>query len=738
MKRLLSTILTAPLVLSMISMQAIGASLTNASNTAVMIEIEAGGPSIGDTGPLDDNGNLISLTVPSVLPFIFNKNGTTTVPTDWSVRNYSKDDIVINNIYFEGNDDWNIHQVESDKKTGEYLLDKGKDYKTIEVLIGEADKNNAVSIGSQDSINNIQNISMIINGVDEVGENNYNSTTLEFKVYRTPFTTASNEYGAYTMYIDFGFYTNTVDKDLFNAAIQDKLSIYFGGNEEMLNDPTADDLSGDRSIVGLDMDGKYHIISDSVIYAPYDSSYLFANCEAESIVFGECFDTSKSTNLNNMFDGCTNLKSITLGKNFGQANNIPESGLFNTGSDYLIIYNANDLIKEYNFDVNTITKYNTFDKTLLQSYIGQVKSVIFDNDHSIIANSSAIDLSEDKNKSIFGLLVNGDEFHISSHSTIYAPEDCSKLFNNMPLESITFNNFDTSNVTDMNWMFSFMPNIKELDITNFNTSNVTSMRAMFAVSNSIESLKFGNTFDTSHVTDMNSMFQALYKLPELDISNFDMSSVVSIAYMFSGCEKLKELDNNFTSGTVYNTWAMFEGCAGLTKLDLSGLNTTECIDMKIMFSRCNNLETIIFGDNWSTEKVTNMSSMFQDCTKLREIDLSKFNTSRVTNMASMFENCSSLTILNLSTFDTRIVEPYNYNYSICSGLDSFANNCNNLQTIILNENFGQTNTIPKTNIFGYRGMFFVENKTPITVINANSAIKNYHWSTDNRVVTYED
>ena len=50
-----------------------------------------------------------------------------------------------------------------------------------------------------------------------------------------------------------------------------------------------------------------------------------------------------------------------------------------------------------------------------------------------------------------------------------------------------------------------------------------------------------------------------------------------------------------------------------------------------------------------------MSGMFSDCTKLKFIDLSKFNTSSVKDMENMFLNCESLISLNLSNFDTSSV-----------------------------------------------------------------------------------
>ena len=677
--------------------------VTTASNTSVTIEIETGAPSIGDNGPLDDSGNIISLTVPSVLPFIFNKNGTTTVPTDWTIKNYDTDSIKVENIYFEPREDWKIHQVQTNQLPGEYLLNKSKDYKEIEVFIGEMGKNNAVSIGDKIATNNISSINMIIPGIND---EEYTSKTLEFKVYRTPFTIASEELGAYTMHIDFGFYesANTINKEIFNTIIKDKPSIYFGGDERMLNDPNADDLSeiGDKSIVGLDINGKYHIISDDTVYAPEDSSYLFADCIAETIVFGEYFDTSTATTLEGMFDNCSNLKSITLGKNFGQENNIPSSGLFNTGSTSLTIVNGNDLIKGYDYsldNINITTKFNYINKTKLQDIMKDAIAVYFEyqDNHEVLTNNSAVDLSEAQDNSIMATKTDNKEVHIVSHATIYISDGVRYLFRLENLKKLKFNNFDTSNLTSIDRMF-YGCGVKEIDISNFNTANVTNMALLFDSCQELEYINFGDSFDTSKVTNMSQMFQDCHKLVNLDIRMFnDTSKVININSMFNGCYMLEDIDlSNFDTSNCMYMNDTFNNCRSLTSLDLSNFNTNNTTDMVSMFIACYNLENIIFGDNFVTNKVTRLNEMFKYCHKLTTLDLSNFDTSNVVNIYYM-------------AFD-----------------------CPQLKTIIVNENFNFDINNAKTS----SSLFYVDNLTPLTIVNPSESILNYDFISDNREVTF--
>ena len=65
-----------------------------------------------------------------------------------------------------------------------------------------------------------------------------------------------------------------------------------------------------------------------------------------------------------------------------------------------------------------------------------------------------------------------------------------------------------------------------LDLSSFDTSNVTDMSYMFG-SSEAETLDL-SSFDTSNVTDMSYMFFNCTVLNELDITGFDTSSVEAV------------------------------------------------------------------------------------------------------------------------------------------------------------------------------------------------------------------
>lgn len=145
--------------------------------------------------------------------------------------------------------------------------------------------------------------------------------------------------------------------------------------------------------------------------------------------------------------------------------------------------------------------------------------------------------------------------------------------------------------------------------------------------------------DTSNITDMSYMFSDCLKLETLSISGFDTSKVENMSYMFNECRWLAVLDvSGFDTSRVKDMSAMFHNCNVLTELDVTGFDTSKVENMSAMFADCNDLWKINFS-NFDTSNVTNMSYMFANGFELKELDISSFETSKVTDMRNMFAYC---------------------------------------------------------------------------------------------------
>ena len=242
--------------------------------------------------------------------------------------------------------------------------------------------------------------------------------------------------------------------------------------------------------------------------------------------------------------------------------------------------------------------------------------------------------------------------------------------NNNDVKPTLLNKINNSNVELMAVpSLSYYSSLEKLDLGDFNTSNVTNMNYMFCGCSSLTSIDLKN-FNTSNVTNMNRMFYNCSSLTSIDLSSFNTSNVTSMSYMFEGCSSLTNLDlSSFNTSNVTDMDFMFYNCSSLTSMDVSGFNTSKVTDMEYMFRNCSSLTSLDLN-NFNTSKVTNMDSMFFSCSSLKSLDLNNFNTSNVTNMSGMFSRCSSLTSLDLSSFNTSKVLNMNYMFSSCTSLIS--------------------------------------------------------------------
>ncbi|EKJ3581714.1 BspA family leucine-rich repeat surface protein, partial [Enterococcus faecalis] len=240
-------------------------------------------------------------------------------------------------------------------------------------------------------------------------------------------------------------------------------------------------------------------------------------------------------------------------------------------------------------------------------------------------------------------------------------EDLSALFSDYnKTMKITFDQFDTSQVTDMSRMFIWNSKLEELDVSCFNTSQVTNMSQMFTYT-AIKELDVSN-FNTSQVTNMAGMFGTMPGSQMQTLiskiifgDSFDTSQVTDMSHMFSYTSNLQKLDlSGFDTGKVTNMEGMFWQ-SSLKQLDVSNFDTRNVTTMKDMFGYLFEIEELNLS-NFDTSNVTNMSSMFSNSHKLIKLDLSSFDTSNVTNMSQMFYESRKLKELDLSSFDTHQVE----------------------------------------------------------------------------------
>ena len=295
------------------------------------------------------------------------------------------------------------------------------------------------------------------------------------------------------------------------------------------------------------------------------------------------------------------------------------------------------------------------------------------------------------------------------------------------IKTVVFDaSFANARPTSCYYWFCFCYNLTTIEgIEYLNTEKVTNMKDMFYRCSALTSLDLSN-FNTENVTDMKEMFCSCSALTTIFVSDkFVTGQVTSSVDMFSGCDKLigaikydgKNTNNkdyaNYETGYFalegrFPGYAVFDGGTG-TLTFRSGPSTSKpegAYDLNVgtslpgWFAQRENIKTVVFDasfanarltncyawfcyctnltkiegiENLNTEKVTNMSGMFSDCSDLTSLDLSNFNTAKVENMASMFKGCSALTTIYASkNFVTD---------QVTNGDDMFSG-CTNLKGVI--------------------------------------------------------
>lgn len=246
------------------------------------------------------------------------------------------------------------------------------------------------------------------------------------------------------------------------------------------------------------------------------------------------------------------------------------------------------------------------------------------------------------------------------------------MFQNNKVTSLNLSGWDVSNVTNMSNMFRGCANLKTLDVEGWNTANVENMALMFYGCKALQRLNL-SSWNTSKITSMADMFYNCNNLEEISFgSGWNTSNVTSFERMFYGCEDLgNNLDvSTWDTGNVETMYEMFYGCTGLYGLDVSKWNTSKVTDMSFMFYDCRYLYSPLDVSGWDTSNVTDMRFMFYNCFSLSALDVSQWDTSNAENLNNMFNGCKGVPTLDVSQWDTHKVSSMEEMFTNCSGVST--------------------------------------------------------------------
>ena len=441
---------------------------------------------------------------------------------------------------------------------------------------------------------------------------------------------------------------------------------------------------------------------------------MFMDCGNLTILDLSGFNTSKVTSMNWMFGRCNNLLTIYVGNGWSTASVAYSNYMFNSCTSLVggqgTTYDSSHTNATYAHIDGGPSNPGYFTEKGPEAYACYTPSnttltFYYDNQRSS-RTGTTYDLNEGSNDT--GWDTDGTNASVtkvvfdSSFAGARPTTTCDWFYGMRNLESITGMEYlNTSEVTNMNWMFLNCLALTSLDVSHFNTAKVTSVTQMFAGCTGLTSLDLSH-FNTSKVTYMNKMFYGCSNLRTIYVGNgWSTANVTFSANMFYNCTSLvggqgttydanhidaayAHIDGGTSNPGYFTEWKEAYACYTPSNTTLTfyydsqrssrtgttyDLNTggyytdwdtdgTKSNVTKVVFDPSFvgarptttydwfygmvNLQTIVGMNYLNTSEVTNMGLMFSRCQSLTSLDLSGFNTSQVTIMSSMFYKCTNL------------------------------------------------------------------------------------------------
>ena len=390
------------------------------------------------------------------------------------------------------------------------------------------------------------------------------------------------------------------------------------------------------------------------------------------LIVSAVVEVSDITNLESMFAGCSNLKSVDLSgvkiKKTTELNGNKVDALL------FMNYMFTDCDSLQNVDLRAIDMGNAFSMSNMFAGCGSLESVdlgSWEMKYLSDVQSMFYQCSNLKSMDLGGVTAGSigyanqmfagcsslQSVDLSGFGGIY--DDLGYMFADCSaLTSLDLSSLRTGVVENMTCMFYNCRSLKELDLSGFGYHpgdmyhpGSRSMQRMFQNCSSLERLTLDG-FDTSYVENMDSMFAGCSALRNLDLSSFNVSRVSDMDQMFANCSSLESIDlSNFqmdevAEGTDVSADGMFSGCRNLTQLCLNGFDTSKIGMMRNMFYGCRDLQDLDLS-GFDTSRVKKMGGMFYGCSSLTGLDLRNFDMGSVTGADgnNMFGNCSSLSYL---------------------------------------------------------------------------------------------
>ncbi len=358
--------------------------------------------------------------------------------------------------------------------------------------------------------------------------------------------------------------------------------------------------------------------------------YSSGTMSLETIGFGSTFDTSRVTDMSNLFYGCSELKTINGIDKFRTVNVKNMSGMF-AGNTEL------ETLDLSSFETAGVSRFDNMfaDTTLLKTIWASPRFVIassnesqnvFDNNTLLTGGrGTKIEDCQISDSENFDTLkyanVDGWEgergYFTGKFREVYVAKDKFSGMFSYHASKIVHEPTSKYSIAELQY-----ENKKDFTSIKDTKGNKNTYYYIFAwrEGDNFEEIHWWTDADVAYFPEDSSSMLANVSLDSFDFSGFDVTKVTKFNKLFSGDAGLRsvEFGNMFYADKCTNMTEMFAGC-GLTDIDMSGMRF----------------------------KNINLTRIFSNNADLSNINLSGclFNKATVTNM---FEGCSNASVINFS------------------------------------------------------------------------------------------
>ena len=326
-------------------------------------------------------------------------------------------------------------------------------------------------------------------------------------------------------------------------------------------------------------------------------SYMFDGCRGLTSIDLSGFDTSNVINMRSMFDGCSGLENIELSK-LDTSNVTDMSNMFDGCSGLTSI----DLSRlDTSKVINMSSMFSGCYRLTSIDLSGFDTSNVRDMDYIFEYCYSLIEITLGTNWKFVG---DKNYLRASSWRKKGTVEEIDPLWQKYNGETMA-GTYECISVIlyengELHFQYGLEPKSDGKVLSKASVSDEEGIRMLSPWNSYIKCVKADETI---RFKSMKKMFQGCYNLKSVDFTNFDISQVTDMSYMFSDCgftsvisvisEKKLDMTN------IKNMSNMFNQCGNLRYLDLSDWTITKDCNVSGMFVGCSNLAAIKLGENWS-------------------------------------------------------------------------------------------------------------------------------------------